>query len=212
MSATCGKTHTVISGEGCWSIYTDAKITQAQLLAMNSGLNCNVLQLGQQLCVAPSCSKFYTVISVDYCSKIETEQSISDANFLAFNPGLACAELFPGQSVCVAAPVLTSSLVPTSTARPTTSSIPVTTTRATATVSATSVPTPTPISCGRSIPVAQGDTCYNLATANGLQLPQFTALNPDLNCTVLQAGDVACVGVECGQIYKVRGIDVHISC
>ncbi|KAF8595625.1 hypothetical protein BDV93DRAFT_97358 [Ceratobasidium sp. AG-I] len=206
LGATCGKTHAVASGEGCWSIYTDAKITQAQLLAMNSGLDCAVLQLGQQLCVAPSCSKFYTVVSGDYCSKIETEQSISDANFLAFNPGLACTELFPGQSVCVAASASTTQ-APTSTTRPTTSSAPVTTALATTTVSATSAPSPTSVNCGRSVPVAQGDTCYNLATANGLQLPQFTALNPDLNCTVLQAGDVACVGVACGQIYKVQDGD-----
>lgn len=191
------------SGEGCWSIYTDAKITQAQLLAMNTGLDCNVLQLGQQLCVAPACSKFYTVLSDDYCYKIETEQAISDTDLLALNPGLMCTELFAGQSVCVAAPAPTSTQATTSTAAVTTSAAPTTKTQATATVSATAGPTPTSVSCGRSVPVGQGDTCYDLASANGLQLAQFLALNQGLNCTVLQAGDVACVGVECGQIYKV---------
>ncbi|KAF8599540.1 hypothetical protein BDV93DRAFT_560343 [Ceratobasidium sp. AG-I] len=197
--ATCGSTHTITSGEGCWSIYTDAKITQAQLFAMNPGLDCDVLSVGQALCVSPSCSKFYTVQSGDYCFKIETEQDVSDPDFMALNPGISCDEIFPGQNVCVAAPLAT----PSQTTTPGT----ISSTFASSTSSATTTPTSTPVPCGWSIPVSEGDTCYNLATANGLQLAQFTALNQGLNCTGLQAGDIACVEVACGQVYKVQSGD-----
>ncbi|CAE6397296.1 unnamed protein product [Rhizoctonia solani] len=198
-AASCGKTHTVASGEGCWSIYTDAKITQTQFLAINPGLDCAVLQLGQQVCTAVACSKFYTVQSGDYCYKIQTEQNISDTDLKTLNPGFTCEEIFPGQSVCVAAPASTQ---PSTTSAPTTTiqttSAPVTT--------QTIVPVPSPTSaiCQRSLPVSQGDTCYNLATANGKQLNQFMALNPGLNCSILQAGDEACIEGLCGRFYKVQ--------
>ncbi|KAG8737540.1 hypothetical protein FRC10_008070 [Ceratobasidium sp. 414] len=211
LAASCGSIHAVASGEGCWSIYTDAGLTQAQLLALNPGLDCNVLMLGQQVCVAPPCSKFYTVASGDYCFKIETEQSISDAGLMTLNPGLSCDELFPGQNLCVAAP--TASATPTATSTtPTAASTTLATTTpvetSTVTVpSTTPVPTPTVVPCGRQIPVSEGDTCYNLATEGGLQLSQFMALNQDLNCTNLQAGDIACVKVPCSLIYKVQSGD-----
>ncbi|CAE6452161.1 unnamed protein product [Rhizoctonia solani] len=199
-AASCGKTHTVASGEGCWSIYTDAKLTQAQFLGMNPGLDCAVVQVGQAVCTAVACSKFYTVQSGDYCYKIQTEQNISDADLKTLNPGFTCEEIFPNQLVCVAAPTTT---------QPTTTSAPATTTIRTTSVPATTqttvpVPSSTSVVCQRSLPVSQGDTCYNLATANGKQLNQFMALNPGLNCSILQAGDEACIEGLCDRFYKVR--------
>ncbi|CEL62973.1 hypothetical protein RSOLAG1IB_10620 [Rhizoctonia solani AG-1 IB] len=199
-AASCGKTHTVASGEGCWSIFTDAKLTQAQFLAMNAGLDCALLQVGQQVCTAVACSKFYTVQSGDYCYKIQTEQKVSDADMKTLNPGFTCEELFPGQNVCVSAPTTT---VPTTTSAPATTAVPTTSIPVT-TPTAVPVPSPTGIVCQRSLPVSQGDTCYNLATANGKQLSQFVALNPGLNCSILQAGDEACIEGLCERIYKVQ--------
>lgn len=195
--ATCGKTHIVASGEGCWSIYTDSKLTQAQFLGINPGLDCNLLQVGQQVCVSVSCSKFYTVVSGDWCAKIESEQGVSDADLMTLNPGLNCNEIFAGQSICIAAPAATTTRATTSVVQ--TSTAVVTSTQPTS----TAVPTPSTIECGRSVPVSQGDTCYDLATANGLQLPQFEAMNQGLNCSALQAGDIACLKISCGEIYKV---------
>ncbi|KAB5589366.1 Papain family cysteine protease domain containing protein [Ceratobasidium theobromae] len=202
LGATCGQTHTVVSGEGCWSIYTDANLSEAQFLALNDGLDCSVLSIGQEVCIAPQCSEFYIIQSGDYCYKIETDHGISDSDLLSWNPGLTCDTIFVGQSVCVAAPTATAT-VTTSAASSTTT--PASTSSAPATTT-TAAPLPT-ASCGYSIPVTQGDTCYDLATAHGLQLSQFTALNQDLNCTNLQAGDVACVEIDCGQVYKVQSGD-----
>ncbi|CUA76168.1 hypothetical protein RSOLAG22IIIB_06125 [Rhizoctonia solani] len=201
-AASCGKTHTVASGEGCWSIYTDAKLTQAQFLAMNPGLDCAVVQVGQAVCTAVACSKFYTAQSGDYCYKIQTEQNISDADLKTLNPGFSCDEIFSDQLVCVAAPTSTQ---PSTTSAPATTAIQTTSVPATTQTTAP-VPSPTSVVCQRSLPVSQGDTCYNLATANGKQLDQFMALNPGLNCSILQAGDEACLEGLCGRFYKVRNL------
>ncbi|CAE6506220.1 unnamed protein product [Rhizoctonia solani] len=197
-AASCGKRHTVATGEGCWNIYTNAKLTQAQFLAMNPGLDCAVLQVGQEVCTAVACSKFYSVRSGDYCYKIQAEQHISDADLKALNPGFTCEEVFPDQSICVAAPTPT---------QPSTTPAPATTTIQTTSIPVTTavpVPSSTSVVCQRGLPVSQGDTCYNLAKTNKKQLNQFLALNPGLNCSTLQAGDVACIEGLCGGFYKVQ--------
>ncbi|KDN33658.1 hypothetical protein RSAG8_13251, partial [Rhizoctonia solani AG-8 WAC10335] len=160
---------------------------------MNPGLDCAVIQVGQAVCTVVACSKFYTVQSGDYCYKIQTEQNISDTDLKTLNPGFTCEEIFPGQLICVATPTST---------QPSTTSAPATTT-----IQTTSVPATTQTIFDTStdtIPYERRDTCYNLATANGKQLNQFMALNPGLNCSILQAGDEACIEGLCGRFYKVR--------
>ncbi|CCO32176.1 hypothetical protein BN14_06230 [Rhizoctonia solani AG-1 IB] len=181
-AASCGKTHTVASGEGCWSIFTDAKLTQAQFLAMNAGLDCALLQVGQQVCTAVACSKFYTVQSGDYCYKIQTEQKVSDADMKTLNPGFTCEELFPGQNVCVSAPTTT---VPTTTSAPATTAVPTTSIPVT-TPTAVPVPSPTGI-------VQEGDWCAKIESAYNLASGGLVKLNPGLSCEALARGQDVCV-------------------
>ncbi|CAE6366583.1 unnamed protein product [Rhizoctonia solani] len=181
-AASCGKTHTVASGEGCWSIFTDAKLTQAQFLAMNAGLDCALLQVGQQVCTAVACSKFYTVQSGDYCYKIQTEQKVSDADMKTLNPGFTCEELFPGQNVCVSAPTTT---VPTTTSAPATTAVPTTSVPVT---TSTAVPVPSPTSI-----VQEGDWCAKIESAYNLASGGLVKLNPGLSCEALARGQDICV-------------------
>jgi LysM repeat protein len=106
---TCGSIHTTVAGDSCYSIWTAAKITQSQLMAMNSKLVCNPLTVGQKLCIAPLCARIYTVQSGDYCSKIAQNQGISESLLNSLNPGMLCNELFPGQRLCVGDPSVTAS-------------------------------------------------------------------------------------------------------
>jgi LysM repeat protein len=113
---TCGNIHTTVAGESCYSIWTDAHITESQFLAMNSKLVCNPLRVGQKVCTAPSCTRFYTVKSGDYCYKIAQEQGISEGLLTYLNPGMTCSALVPDQRLCVGDPEATvSSVQPTAT-------------------------------------------------------------------------------------------------
>ncbi|KAF9527526.1 hypothetical protein CPB83DRAFT_389786 [Crepidotus variabilis] len=190
LQSECGTLYTVVSGDGCWSIAGTAKITQAQLAALNPSLNCDTLAVGQGLCLALPCSKTYSVVSGDWCAKIEQEQNVSEADLLSFNPGLACADIFAGQLLCVAPPVIDPT--PPSTEPPP--------------IELPTDPYPT-IACQEKIPIAEGDTCFNLAQEHGIQLSQFTTLNSNLECSLLQAGDIACVLPACGSIYRVQSGD-----
>ncbi|KAF2674081.1 hypothetical protein BT63DRAFT_473858 [Microthyrium microscopicum] len=43
--------HSVVNGETCWSIATQRGMQVQELESMNTGLNCNKLQFGQELCI-----------------------------------------------------------------------------------------------------------------------------------------------------------------
>ncbi|GLB45591.1 hypothetical protein LshimejAT787_2400490 [Lyophyllum shimeji] len=190
LQSECGTLYTVVAGDGCWSIAGAAHITQAQLLALNPGLDCKTLPVGTGVCLGLPCGKTYQVASGDGCAKIESDQGVSDADLMSLNPGLACADIFPGQVLCIAAPSAPAPGDPVPT-----------------------MPTPLPepvvpsVPCKTEIAVSLGDICYDLATNNGLQLNQFTALNPKLNCSNLQPGDIACVLPACGEVYRVQNND-----
>jgi chitinase len=53
-SSTCGKYYTVVNNDICYDIAGRIDLSVAQLLALNKGLDCNNLQTGQKICVAPS--------------------------------------------------------------------------------------------------------------------------------------------------------------
>ncbi|KAJ7879366.1 glycoside hydrolase superfamily [Mycena leptocephala] len=109
----------VASGNTCDSIRIAAKITLAQLMSFNPGLNCAALQLGQKLCVSSgtipgqpqknpdgSCS-VYTIISGDSCSALASRFSITIANIETWNTKTwkwtGCDGLQVGQKICVSA-------------------------------------------------------------------------------------------------------------
>ncbi|CAL8461580.1 g1111 [Coccomyxa elongata] len=163
-SSSCSETHTIVSGDTCYTIWTAAGITQEQLAADNPGLDCSNLQIGQVLCVDNSptppppsppatCAQTTTVKSGDSCWSIYTAAGITQDQFYTLNPGINCAALQVGQVVCIK---------PTST-------------------------------CTQTVTVKTGDTCYAIYTANGLTEAEFLAPNPGLDCSKLQVGQTLCV-------------------
>lgn len=138
--------------------------------------------------IASNCDKFYLVVSGDTCSNIATAEGISLNDFYAWNPavGTTCATLFAGYYVCVG---VTSTTTPT--------------TLQTSTITS-GVTTPTPIqtgvtaSCDKFYLVVSGDSCSNIATAEGISLANFYAWNPAVGstCATLYAGYYVCVGIS----------------
>ena len=47
----CSQYHTVVSGNTCYDLSVSYGLTLQELLNLNPGVNCNSLQIGQQLCV-----------------------------------------------------------------------------------------------------------------------------------------------------------------
>lgn len=186
LQTECGTFYTVVFGDGCFSIAGAAQITQAQLLALNPGLDCAALPIGAGLCLGLPCAKTYVVVLGDWCAKIESDQGISETDLMSLNPGLACADIFPSQRLCIAAPATTTPGNPEPTSTPFPEPV---------------VPT---VPCKSQIAVSLGDTCYDLATKYGLQPNQFMALNENIHCDNMQPGDVACVVPTCGEIYRVQ--------
>ncbi|KAK1766314.1 hypothetical protein QBC33DRAFT_542494 [Phialemonium atrogriseum] len=139
--------------------------------------------------MASSCNKFYLVSSGDTCSNIATAQGISLTNFYAWNPavGNTCASLWASYYVCVG-------VISGSSSTPTT--LPTTT-------QTSEVTTPTPTqdgmisNCNKFYLVGSGDTCSNIATAQGISLTNFYAWNPAVGntCASLWAGYYVCVGI-----------------
>lgn len=52
---------------------------------------------------------------------------------------------------------------------------------------------PPTASCSRSYKVVSGDSCWRIATNNGMSVDQLIALNPGVNCNVLQIGVILCI-------------------
>ncbi|CAF3696326.1 unnamed protein product, partial [Rotaria socialis] len=87
-STLCGKIHTVVSGDSCWSIgqANSAKST----LGQNCDLTVGKILLIQTACSVEStpCGKTYTVISGDSCWSIGQANSITVAQLQSLNPSL----------------------------------------------------------------------------------------------------------------------------
>lgn len=47
--------------------------------------------------------------------------------------------------------------------------------------------------CDKKYTIKAGDTCYNIATTNGLTVDNLKTLNPKINCDNLQTGQDLCV-------------------
>jgi len=47
--------------------------------------------------------------------------------------------------------------------------------------------------CDKKYTIKAGDTCYNIANANGLSVDNLKTLNSGINCDNLQPGKVLCV-------------------
>ncbi|KAJ3363536.1 hypothetical protein GGF31_000946 [Allomyces arbusculus] len=207
----CAATYAVKSGDSCWSIANGNGLDMAALAALNPTMDCNKLQIGQQLCVrdktapttnapmpttappAGTCAKKYTVVAGDYCWAIANSNGLDVATLQSLNPGLNCDALQLGQVLCVSKSVVT----PTPTLTPT---------------------TPPAVPCSKQYTVVTGDYCWAIANSNGLDVAALQSLNPGLNCDALQLGQVLCVagcttkytvsaGDSCWSIADTFGID-----
>ena len=120
----CTKYYTVMSGDLCYLIAQNNGLDVNGLIALNSGLNCYSLQIGQKLCLAggsssSSCTKYYSVISGDICWNIINKYGITLAQLTSFNPGLNCNNLQVGQNLCVTQGSTPTPIPPTPTPKPT---------------------------------------------------------------------------------------------
>ncbi|KAJ3300453.1 hypothetical protein HDU76_006085, partial [Blyttiomyces sp. JEL0837] len=51
MPVNCGNSYTVVSGDSCWAIATNHGISVDQFIGLNSGIECQNLQVGASVCV-----------------------------------------------------------------------------------------------------------------------------------------------------------------
>ena len=115
--------HTVAAGDTCSKIWTSAGISEADFRAQNPNVDCNKIQVGDKLCIAPStatvssssatatssgtpssCDNTYTVVQGDSCYKIWNTAKLTEAAFKSVNPSIDCTNLTVGSKVCISAP------------------------------------------------------------------------------------------------------------
>ncbi|KAG8739649.1 hypothetical protein FRC10_005351 [Ceratobasidium sp. 414] len=188
---TCTKTYAVKSGDNCQTIASSNAISYYQLTYLNPSMNCNLLSIGQSLCLTASqynCQPVYTVKSGDTCTAIGTANGITVAQIVANNPnvGSACT-ISVGLSLCVKAGA--------------------TSTSSTATSSSAS---PTSTACTRFTTVQSGDTCDTIGARSGISRYWLGVLNPTINsaCSNIQGGQALCVDSavhNCGSVYQITG-------
>ncbi|KAG8720994.1 hypothetical protein FRC08_016464 [Ceratobasidium sp. 394] len=188
---TCTKTYTVKSGDNCQAIASSNSISFYQLTYLNPSMNCNLLSIGQSLCLTASqynCQPIYTVKSGDTCSAIATANKITVDQIIANNPnvGSTCA-ISVGLSLCVKAGA--------------------TSTSSTATTSSAS---PTSTACTRFTTIQSGDTCDTIGARAGISRYWLGVLNPTINsaCSNIQSGQALCVDSaahNCGSVYQITG-------
>ncbi|KAK7470213.1 hypothetical protein VKT23_001649 [Stygiomarasmius scandens] len=192
-TGTCTpKKYTVVSGDYCYLIAQNHGITLDQLLAVNSGLDCNALMVGDALNIPCSGSTIpsttgistttstsvqsttttvctpttYTSVQGDTCSSIGQKYGLTADQILAANTFLNCNDIWAWTPVQIPCPVSTL-----------TSTTPIT--------------TPTPTGCiPAKYTVVSGDYCYAIAQKNSVTLDQLLAANNGLDCNKLWVGDV----------------------
>ncbi|CAF1036075.1 unnamed protein product [Rotaria magnacalcarata] len=171
-STLCGKTHTVISGDSCWTIGQANSLTVAQLQSLNPSLgqNCD-LTVGQILLLQPACfveatpcGKTHAVVSGDSCWSVGQANSLTVAQLQSLNPSLGQnCDLTVGQMLLM---------------------------QPACSVEATL--------CGKTHAVVSGDSCWSIGQANSLTVAQFQSLNPSLgqNCD-LTVGQILLMQPAC---------------
>jgi chitinase len=213
-TGVCTEYHVIAPGNTCSQIATEHGVSVEQILAWNPWITdgCNLIVPGWALCVEQSqlnsssssistssvanlglpssttpqspnptaatsfiCAKSYTVVSGDYCFAIAKSNGITTSQILALNPWLngTCTSLTPGWNIC---------LSQNSTITPTTPSI-------------TPAATSSGAACTKSYTVMTGDSCYGIATANGVTTEQIISWNAFLNgsCEELLPGQNLCL-------------------
>ena len=156
------------------------------LIKMNPGLSCSILQIGQIICVKynqnniKGCRLFYSINSGDICFSIAQSFNIPFNQFLSLNPGIDCNNLQIGQLTCLASTLVLTTTTTLSTKKP---------------------------SCNQTYTVSPGDTCSSISLSFiGFSLNALISLNPGIDCNSLQIGQKLCVianKINCSSYYTV---------
>lgn len=105
--AACGQTRTVQAGDSCYQLSVDAGLSLDAFQAINPGVQCSPLPVGQRLCTTQAtCTRGYVVQPSDTCFGIAQGQGTSVQQLLAWNtPTIndACSNLQAGDVLCTAA-------------------------------------------------------------------------------------------------------------
>lgn len=134
--------------------------------------------------MAAGCDKFYKVVSGDTCDQISKAYHVSESDFISWNPavGKDCGSLWVGDYVCVDVKGHIASK----------------------TTAGHGIATPTPYepgmvsSCNKFFYVKSGDSCSEIAKAEGISVSDIESWNPKVGsrCTSLWADAYICVGVQ----------------
>lgn len=185
--AACGQTRTVQAGDSCYQLSVDAGLSLDAFQAINPGVQCSPLPVGQRLCTTQAtCTRGYVVQPSDTCFGIAQGQGTSVQQLLAWNtPTIndACSNLQAGDVLCTAAMPMPAPAPPPP-PRPSPQQPP---------------PSPSPppgLGCNETYTVKPGEFCFQIAVGQGLSLARFLELNPGLpaDCSGLLAGQTVCVG------------------
>ena len=178
---SCVFSYRATGSDTCSTIASQFSTVVTVIAALNPSLNCqSFIPAGTTVCVpnafpsvtttvAPhvstNCVFPYFARSDETCTSIANTFGVSLALFLALNPNLNCANSLGGRIVC--APF---------------SSIP----------SVQTTSTVAPQLCPFSYFIKSGDTCDGISKAYGVSLAFILALNPTINCNLLQINQRIC--------------------
>ncbi|KAI8855362.1 hypothetical protein BC829DRAFT_428926 [Chytridium lagenaria] len=172
----CPNSHIIESGDTCYKIALKNVMAVADLVALNPGVDCNKLQIGQALCLGAStgspsgpanptgCPKSHIIEYGDTCHEIARENGMALTGLVALNPALCLGASTGSPSTSLPAPA--------------------------------PAPAPAPIGCARSHTIHSGDTCWAISLKNNLDVDGLIAINDNLDCGNLQIGAVICVCPE----------------
>ncbi|MGI5840444.1 MAG: LysM peptidoglycan-binding domain-containing protein, partial [bacterium] len=102
--------YTIRAGDTCFNLAQRFGTTVQAIQAINPGLNCNNLQIGQVICIPstppppPTCppgSFAYTIVAGDTCFNLAQRFGTTVQAIQAINPGLNCNNLQIGQVICI---------------------------------------------------------------------------------------------------------------
>ncbi|KAJ3193689.1 hypothetical protein HK101_004353 [Irineochytrium annulatum] len=139
-------------------------------MTLNPALDCTLLQLGEQVCVASAslnantnaapaqvpCGKAYTLVAGDSCASVASMYGVDQAyltNYLNF--GVDCAKVGAGATLCVRPRSMTP--------------------------------------CARTHAVQAGEGCDSVEAGFSMAAGSLLSLNPGLNCASLTVGEQLCV-------------------
>ena len=106
VAGPCLKYYSIQYQDICFNVAIRAHLTIGQFLALNPNINCNTLQIGQQVCVSnvatstpkQQCSFSYVIQNGDTCFSLAVKYGLN-LNRLASS--LNCSNLQIGQDICI---------------------------------------------------------------------------------------------------------------